>query len=455
MSSSEIIETLIEKVNDIFNKLENNNSVDKIIGNIDIGDITMENCYTFASNYLEAISESNKNGYLSLSLKYTKDISNLCKEAKHSLILIEKILTILANSEDLNLDKEISEEFVAHSINKDLLKDIQINNETIDSYFLHKNKILLVKNSPNFRTFISELEVKETNLLYIAKAILDNFDYIMEYGIEDYLLFLPYSPSGKIDNTELVSYLKLCILSEGESIHKHFVLYKKTNFDHEFRINTSENYSQYSDIMYIISEYNYSNDILHKYFLLYTIIENFMYRKPIAEMLRTVSKFSIRDFKRFYSNIGSKEFDVIKKLFKEIMEIRYPVQNNIKVCDDVCQFLNDFKNNHVSDLSSLENFLNRIEVTGLDLQSGKTQLKEQLKDGIIFAKIVYHLRNSILHNTATEYHITHIELAKEPIIADFLKDFMIPILEKIIFSMIYSSSEIIRYDQNTLTLYDK
>lgn len=70
-----------------------------------------------------------------------------------------------------------------------------------------------------------------------------------------------------------------------------------------------------------------------------------------------------------------------------------------------------------------------------------------------FAEITYQLRNSILHNTATEFHITHYELSKNEIIVNFLKDFMIPILEKIILHLIITNNDLISYEKEAMILY--
>ena len=70
-----------------------------------------------------------------------------------------------------------------------------------------------------------------------------------------------------------------------------------------------------------------------------------------------------------------------------------------------------------------------------------------------FAEITYQLRNSILHNTATEFHLTHYELSQNELIVNFLKDFMIPKLEKIILHLIVSNDDLISYQREAITLY--
>lgn len=69
--------------------------------------------------------------------------------------------------------------------------------------------------------------------------------------------------------------------------------------------------------------------------------------------------------------------------------------------------------------------------------------------------IIYMLRNTILHNTETEFHLTHFELSKYPFISEFIQKLMIPLLEKIILHLILTNDPLIKYTQSELILYKK
>ena len=70
-----------------------------------------------------------------------------------------------------------------------------------------------------------------------------------------------------------------------------------------------------------------------------------------------------------------------------------------------------------------------------------------------FAKTIYHLRNSILHNTATEFHITHYELSRCNELVAFLSELIIPYLERVVLYLIHENHQIISYEYNSLALY--
>lgn len=439
MTANELVSAIIEKINSNFEDLMSDSEIDELIGNIIPDEVTTENYLIIVPEYLDAISI-------------------LINAGKPLHPFLKKLLIILSVLDSIDADITVLEEFKVCGVHRDLLKNIYIENNQISNQFLDENKLILIeKLHTNFQDFIESLKANNDTshkLLYTAKAILDNFDCELDDDIHR-LIFLSNCSDLDINNykenkNELIAYLKLCILSEGLTFHKHFDLQNATPTQ-ILTCDTTKVYSQYNEILYIISEYNHSNDLLNKYFLLYTIIENFMYRKPIAQMLRDTAEFSIRDFKSFYSKIDSGELEKLKDLFKNIMEIEY--SDGTKVYNDINSRLTNFKSSQNNDLSKLIAFLKKIRVYNKNFELDEAMLTGALKDKY-FAEIVYQLRNSTLHNTATEFHITHYELAKNEVIVDFLRDFMIPILEKIILHMIFSNHALISYDKNAFTLYN-
>lgn len=438
MNANDIVSAIIDRLNTKFDDLMTDPGIDALIGNTITDEITAENYLTIVPKYLEAIS------------LLTNDGKTLHPFLKKSLIILSQLNVI-------DSDLTIAEEFKVCGINRDLLKNIYIENNQINNQFLDENKLVLIEIlHTNFEDFILQLKENDTSsqkLIYTAKAILDNFDYAIDTDVHR-LIFLSNCSNEDIQNykenkNELIAYLKLCILSEGLTFHKHFDLQNATPTQ-SFACDTTKVFSQYNEILYILSEYNHSNDLLNKYFLLYTIIENFMYRKPIAQMLRDTSEFSIRDFKSFYSKIDSGELEKLKGLFENIMDIEY--SDGTKVFDDINSRLSSFKVAQNNDLSKLITFLKKIRVYNKNFELNEAMLTGSLKNKY-FAEIVYQLRNSTLHNTATEFHLTHYELAKNEVIVDFIRDFMIPILEKIILHMIFSNHTLISYDKNAFSLY--
>lgn len=436
MTANDLLVIALEKINSEVAILLQDPDNDILIGNDIEDELTIENYIEKSHEYRIAMHKLADNGIL-------------------FKLFLEKSLIVLSKLQNINPDYNINEEYKMIGTHRDILKNIYIDNNPIENQFLEDSKILVIdKIHVNLETFSEKLyEDKEDYLLYLLKGCYDNFDYIVEGDIHR-LILLPNCSTEDIasyttNNNELLSYLKLCMLSEGLTFHKHFSLSTSTS-SQNFSSDRTKIYSQYNEILYILSEYNYSNDLLNKYFLLYTIIENFMYRKPIATMLRTQDDFSIRDFKAFYSKIDSGELNKLKDLFKEIMEIEYSTGNSIYA--DIENKLNTFKTSNGNDLTTLIDFLKKMRIYNDDFLLSEVQLRGSLKNKY-FAQITYQLRNSILHNTATEFHLTHYELSKNGIIVNFLKDFMIPILEKIILHLIITNNELISYEKEAMVLY--
>jgi len=445
MTVYDLLENVLNAINEEIIGLLDDTDNEEIIGNDIEDDLSIDNYVDKSQEYLAAIRKLTTNGVLVKPF-------------------LEKSLIVLTKLPTISLEDILEEEYKIVGVNREILEKIYINNELINNCFLERSKILIIqKVHNNLEEFCSALyEENETGLLYLLKGCLDNFTYIPEEDTHR-LILLPNCTDSDIqmfkDNkNELLSYLKLSMLSSGMTFHKHYSLESATNTQN-FTCDRSKVYSQYNEILYILSEYNYSNDLLNKYFLLYTIIENFMYRKPIATMLRTQNEFSIRDFKSFYSKINNGELDKLGSLFYEILNIDY---NGVPFVEEVINGLSTFKNNIDTD-SKLIDFLLKIGVSNNNLSydlllnpgnNYKNIKGNGRKDIGYFPKMVYQLRNTILHNTATEFHLTHYELSKNEIIVKFLKDFMIPILEKIILHLIINNNEIISYKENSLILYE-
>lgn len=436
MTANDLLNNILDKINSEVQVLLDDPDNDSLIGDDIEDELTLENYFEKSQEYIEAMQKLTASG-------------------THVKLFLEKSLIVLSKCQTITPDYNIEEEYNLIGVHRDVLKTIYMDDSPISNEFLEESKVLIIdKMHTNLEVFSEKLYINNENtLLYLLKACYDNFNYDLENNTHR-LILLPNCSGNDILNykdnkNELLAYLKLSMLSEGMTFHKHFSLDTSTS-NQNFSCDRTKIYSQYNEILYILSEYNYSNDLLNKYFLLYTIIENFMYRKPIATMLRTHDEFSIRDFKDFYSKIDSGEGNKLKNLFIEIMDIEYSPGNSIYA--DIESKLNDFETSNGNDLTALINFLKKMRIYNKIFELDETKLRGSLKDKY-FAEITYQLRNSILHNTATEFHITHYELSKNEVIVNFLKDFMIPILEKIILHLIITNDKLISYEKEAMILY--
>lgn len=446
MLTSELINEIILKVNEEIEVLFSDPENEEIIEDI---------------NY-ELLDDQN---YRDMSLICLKAVDRLLSDSKPVKIFLSHLLKLL-NKFEFEEDLDLSENLIEHKVlfsKKSDLNDILIDGDKIKNHYLNNHKLLILSSSrSDFKSYIDEMP--NVLLLVIMNSILKNYDKTIPSDSDRFIFFSGATEMNMNDfsqnKSKLISYLKLCILCEGKSFHKHYS-YTNTITDLAPGCNTNIDFTQYNEILYVLSEYNNSKqDILNKYFLLYTIIENFMYRKPISQIIRSTDDFSIRDFKRFYSEIDSNESKKLGALFSEIMTI--PVDGSTFL-DKIITDFNTFRANDPS--NKLIDILLKIGVSNsnnqisydiiLNGQNHNKALKGNEKEPGFFSKIVYQFRNSILHNTATEFHITHYELSKNEIIVNFFKEILLPNLEKIILTLITQNNSLISYNNNVLLLYKK
>ncbi|WP_152632543.1 hypothetical protein [Aliarcobacter butzleri] len=440
MNASDLLNAIIDKINEEIEQLLEVQDNDQIAGN----------------EISEPLSITN---YKTISLEYINAVDKLLCNQVQIKFFLKYIITTIQKIDSIYDDFEVSENFKYCEINKDIIKHLYIENENIKNEFFYENKVIIISTvSSNFDSFLNSLETDlnyTKKLILIAKALLDNLNYQKNIN-KDRIIFLSNCSDDSISNfntnqNELVSYLKLCILFEGKSFHKHF------NFNSSLSTRTlacdhTKEYTEFKEIFFILSEYNKSNDLLNKYFLLYTVIENFMYRCPIAKMINITNEFNIRDFQFFYNQIATKEIVKIEELFKNIKNVSY--NTTVPTLFDLIKNeINTFKTSNFIIFSDLNELFRKINVRKSTINLNDIKLEEFISNNI--HNIIYMLRNTILHNTETEFHLTHFELSKYPFISEFIQKLMIPLLEKIILHLILTNDPLIKYTQSELILYKK
>ncbi len=364
------------------------------------------------NNYKEGLSEE--------VLKFENELNIINDELKQAILIYD----ICLNEDEIGTDEFSLAYKLIHIPSADF--------ETIvyESNFIsnQNNPIFLIKRFEDIKILNKE------TVLYFAKALLDNWVDV-NYS-NDMSIYIPNCPA--IQEEGIVSYLKLLIVSEGEKFHEHI---ESNEYFLDSRLKENivcpvKNYSQYSDILNVLSEYNHSKDILQKYLLLYTIIENFMYRKPIATLVNDGAGFTIRRFKELYKNVQKNELDTLIKLYKDIQTEN--VFTAIKIEDYIKQEYQSYTTTHTN-----------IEANFLEKIPFKT---DNIKQD--FPRLIYGLRNAIVHNKETEFHLNHIQLNKITDGQSFFNEFMLPVLENIIYYLLIKPSSILDYESESIELFE-
>lgn len=182
-------------------------------------------------------------------------------------------------------------------------------------------------------------------------------------------------------------------------------------------------YSQYYELFDLISESHYCDDVLRRYLNMYQIIENMCYRRHLAKISRGSKRGFVRHSIAIASRANKNETD---EIVKGIMELFPGIKDVIAA----------------SDIRLYDPFLEREYGIAIGGHGDKK-----------VAKIIYNLRNSIVHNKSTELHFSYgnFEEYKDVIGLIYL---LIEKLEPKIINIINDpNNTILEYDGKKMDLY--
>lgn len=251
-----------------------------------------------------------------------------------------------------------------------------------------------------------------------------------------------------IPDPAVLAFARLNLIISGKPIHL------PKNYPHSISVIdkdapvAGEAYHQLNDALDVASEYNERKSTLAKYLSLYHVFENFMFKSPLVELERKYggNMFSIRDFRRLYREIEKSELSVLKRLFKEVFpKTAKPGFTYQQIVED--RWATYCPAPKINDLEQL--------LTRLNISKGQNSLAHVDFPGNesagYFAQIVYAVRNVIVHNTETEWHLTNKTL--DEVSCHLLEDFLMPCMEEIGFALMSTKNQHVWYDHETIALY--
>lgn len=247
----------------------------------------------------------------------------------------------------------------------------------------------------------------------------------------------PISPAA-ID-----AFAQMVMLATGKCIHSPRRFSRKPSVLDPNVIRPGNVYQQWGEVLTVLSEYNSRDEVLLKYLTIYHVIENLMFKLPIVALERQQNgrMFSIRDFRRLYKKVEMPETDALKQLFAVVFQ-----QQAIGEAD--------FEK-HINDrwgilLPSLKETDIDAALAALGVTFTYRGFATQGTAGS-FAKLVYVIRNAIVHNKETEFHLTYASM--DATVCTIVETFLIPSLEEICFAMIGSPNQYLWYQNKELYLY--
>jgi hypothetical protein len=250
------------------------------------------------------------------------------------------------------------------------------------------------------------------------------------------------STDPPIEIAAVDAFMRMVVLTTGKPVHLARQYQNTPSVLDLDNICVDNLYQQWVDVLNVLSEYNSREDVLSKYLTIYHVIENFMYKLPIVGLERQQSgrMFSIRDFRRLYKKVEIAESDALKQLFVTVFQME--------------ALLNKTFEQHIAvRWSNLLSCVTEEDIDkalfALDLTFKFNTFQE--KAAACFSKLVYAIRNAIVHNKETEFHLTYASL--DPMVCSLIELFLIPSLEEICFALISTPNTQLWYQNKELRLY--
>jgi hypothetical protein len=393
-----------------------------------------------------------------------ENISTLVTELKSDFQtfgenIYNEILLALKIINKIKGEVEADDRFdINEDINIDLFQLASLRKAVSHRYFFYHDSLVLENSLILFdlRTIENLIEFLETESIPVELL----FQLLAKLGtntpfipLEQYLLI----KSGLSEKT-MEAFLRLHLVKKGHYFHFPQDYSGTLNVHRERRIYPERKYQQFSDLLLIISEYNFQNDVLDKYLRLYQIVENLMFRAPLVQLERSNAgmPFSIRDFQRIYKEVNVSEIGALKKLMRYIFK-----ENFDSVPTSFGDYILSEWRNQCPGIVTEENMNRLIQIMRIVNNNGDSIEYATITNRqtliSVFSQLIYSYRNSIVHNKDTELHLTHENLINHPALGNsvqlVLENFLIPCLEQIVFYLIIEENNIVRYRQSELLLW--
>lgn len=345
------------------------------------------------------------------------------------------------------------------------IKKLGIEDIDIDQSFKINHSTFLLKEIEsddlnNYEKFNQLCDFIEENIPILVKqiqllSVLTDFEDILQ--LSDYL-FIYSKPENELIHEDLLSKLKLySIIVNGKILHNPVtvsnITYPNLNISFE---NNSVQYRQFDEIATLLSQFNSEERLLSKFLILYQILENFEIKHDVIKEMSLGGQFKVRDFTRLVNSSQSNEEKYLRKLLKELLDLNVL---EIGRTDSIFELIKETWDTNISshvDFTNLNTQLKQIGYDKVDIASFDTQVRDlNKKDDVLnfLKKSIYKIRCSIVHYKTHEFHLNDVNLDDMYDFKIFLKDFLVPLLLKIISISIFSDNSPVIYPDNKLTLF--
>jgi len=229
---------------------------------------------------------------------------------------------------------------------------------------------------------------------------------------------------------------------------------------HELRafIGGPEHYIQFREPFSMLSGVNASTGILEVFMSAYHALENYMIRSQVAGTFTDHANLTlnrVRDFKRLGTRIDQSESKFLNDLFERSWDQKI---GNQSLIEKAIECKDAFQTQHQGTSGVFDSFFKSLDVkkgNGNRLEYEAHFNGDEAAFRRNFSLLVYGIRCSIVHNKATEFHISNENLAVEPHWIALITELCLPVMLQLAFGLpsVSGPANPIRYSTSTISLY--
>lgn len=313
-------------------------------------------------------------------------------------------------------------------------------NSSAQRFFAFSSCSLLEENSDTFIDLTLDNSVW-IGIEYIWNAIADNaadeaaFFQMLDAKDRFKVVFVTNLTIAGLDEESLFKYYSfayLCYINENRFNLPQVLSPVSTRFVSTPLAINANNYDQYYDVYNALNDAKHATNILTQFVHIYQAIELLAYRMKMAKLVNSSSgmkQSAIKQLMAYAKTFREDESHSIINLFAKV----FPgIENNM---------------DHTLLANPCKSFLER--------NYGITYTLTTIKnDGV--AKLVYQLRNSIVHNKDTELHFSFNNTEEYKVVIPVIKD-LVKVLPEAIVNMLNDNNQArrreIEYSNRELKLY--
>jgi hypothetical protein len=243
-------------------------------------------------------------------------------------------------------------------------------------------------------------------------------------------------------------FVKLNLVADGKQVHEMKSYTAEPRVLLRDAMSLDLDYQQHAELIAVLSEYNSRHELFSKYLTLYHVFENFMIKAPICEMQQRNAGLTIRDFRILTAKVTADELPTLEKFFKKVAQEKPDGATSFE--DEVAtRWTSLVANVTAAEVDKAMALLDVKGDTGSSLRHSEVNAGNA---GRFFPRIVYQLRNAIVHNKETDFHLTHATMTLG--LERLLTDSVIPLLEGLCFHLITTKNAHVWYSNKHLRLYE-